>query len=431
LDTVLGLSLTPTTVGLVLVEGQDADGATLEHEAFEVRPGSGITAVATSEQAAAAVLRTRTLAATRGQRLHSVGVTWTDDAAAEASLLLESLSESGLQTVIPVPLLDASEALARGIGPVIGYEKTAVCVIEPEGVTAMVVDARNGPIQTAVSPTLDGDDGLISWLGEVFDRGDWHPEGLVVVGSGHDLDGRNLDAMTALLEQALSIPVFAPDEPQLALARGAALASAQNFEYTLAGAGTVTAGRGRPWWLSNTGAATMLVAGVLTFVVSLSLAVGLQLLPDKNSRVEHRDVANTAGTPAVIKPPAPAALEVTPVASPPAPIPQAPPPLPAEVPLAPAPPVEALTIADSPPPPPASIPDGQPADPPAAAPVVPAPPPPAVDPAPVPAMPTKQPSFLRRVLDHVPLIGHGNDPQDQVPQDPGSVYPPPGNFPPQ
>ncbi|MDT5398216.1 MAG: hypothetical protein QOK33_1447, partial [Mycobacterium sp.] len=34
-DAVLGLSVTPTSVGLVLVEGHDADGATVDHEAFE------------------------------------------------------------------------------------------------------------------------------------------------------------------------------------------------------------------------------------------------------------------------------------------------------------------------------------------------------------------------------------------------------------
>ena len=30
MDAVLGLSMTPTTVGLVLVEGQNADGATMD-----------------------------------------------------------------------------------------------------------------------------------------------------------------------------------------------------------------------------------------------------------------------------------------------------------------------------------------------------------------------------------------------------------------
>src|SRR3954466_1597956 len=75
-DAVLGLSMTPTSVGLVLVEGQDADGATMDREAFDVYEGS----IQTSEQATAAVLRTEAHAANRGLRLNSIGVTWSEDA---------------------------------------------------------------------------------------------------------------------------------------------------------------------------------------------------------------------------------------------------------------------------------------------------------------------------------------------------------------
>jgi hypothetical protein len=56
-DAVLGLSVTPSAVGLVLVEGQDADGATMDHDAFEVGFRGRRSAAQTSEQAAAAVLR--------------------------------------------------------------------------------------------------------------------------------------------------------------------------------------------------------------------------------------------------------------------------------------------------------------------------------------------------------------------------------------
>ncbi|MEX3742302.1 hypothetical protein ABFW12_29100, partial [Mycolicibacterium porcinum] len=36
-DAVLGVSLTPSTVGLVLVEGSEADGATVDHNALDIR----------------------------------------------------------------------------------------------------------------------------------------------------------------------------------------------------------------------------------------------------------------------------------------------------------------------------------------------------------------------------------------------------------
>ena len=225
MDAVLGLSVTPSAVGLVLVEGQDADGATMDRDAFEVGSRGRSSALQTSEQAAAAVLRSEAIAATRGHRLHSIGVTWSDDADTEASLLLKSLTDSGFDNVVPVRLPEATEALARGIAEVIGYGTTAVCVLEPETVIALIVHLRDGAVQTSVNHRIVTEEHLIRWLSTVFTRADWQPEALVMVGSGGD------DELMPILEDALSVPVFAPAEAQLALARGAALASAQNVDF--------------------------------------------------------------------------------------------------------------------------------------------------------------------------------------------------------
>jgi hypothetical protein len=126
LDTVLGLSLTPAAVGWVVVEGHDADGAIVDHDDFEVHTGGPMRAVATSERVTAAVLGAQASAAQRDHRLHLIGVTWSDDAAAEAALLVESLADAGFDNVVPIQLLRAAEMLARGIAPIDGYDKTAV-----------------------------------------------------------------------------------------------------------------------------------------------------------------------------------------------------------------------------------------------------------------------------------------------------------------
>ena len=131
-DAVLGLSMTPTAVGLVLVEGHEADGATMDRDAFAVHTSDRDNSVHTVQTGGGAVRRTQTLANACGRRLQSIGVTWTDEADTEASLLLESLTESGFDNVVPVRLPAATDALARGIADVIGYETTAVCAIEPE-----------------------------------------------------------------------------------------------------------------------------------------------------------------------------------------------------------------------------------------------------------------------------------------------------------
>jgi hypothetical protein len=336
-DAVLGLSVTPSAVGLVLVEGQDADGATMDRDAFEVGFRGRSTAVQTSEKAAAAVMRSEAIAATRGHRLHSIGVTWSDDANTEASLLLKSLTESGFDNVVPVRMPEATEALARGIAEVIGYDTTAVCVLEPETVITLIVHLRNGRVQTAVNHVIVTEEELIRWLSGVFTRADWQPQALVVVGSGGD------DELMPILEDALSVPVFAPAEAQLALARGAALASAQSADLVFSDDAHHYApdhGEDRPIahrrkQLAQTGPLALLVAGVLTFTVSASVAVSLQLAPKK-------DVATFEPRPAAkISPETPAAVShlQPPVSIPPAPMVEAlPPPAPEAPPVEVAPP---------------------------------------------------------------------------------------------
>ena len=155
MDAVLGLSVTPTSVGLVLVGGQDGDGITLDGDGFEVRRPS--TAVQTSERAAAAVRRTEAFAADHGRRVHSIGVTWSDDADTEASLLLKSLSDSGFDNIVPVRLSEATDALARQIAQILGYQTTAICVIEPEQLIALVVSVdewSESSVQTAVNHSI-------------------------------------------------------------------------------------------------------------------------------------------------------------------------------------------------------------------------------------------------------------------------------------
>ena len=196
----------------------------MDRDAFEVGVRGRSSAVETCEQAAAAVLRSEAIAATHGHRLHSIGVTWSDDANTEASLLLKSLTDSGFDNVVPVRMPEATEALARGIAEVIGYDTTAVCVLEPETVIALIVHLGDGAVQTSVNHRIDTEEDLIRWLSTVFTRADWQPQALVMVGSGGD------DELMPILEDALSVPVFAPAEAQLALARGAALASTQNVD---------------------------------------------------------------------------------------------------------------------------------------------------------------------------------------------------------
>jgi hypothetical protein len=313
LDTVLGVSVTPTTVGWVLAEGHGADGTILDHYELKLRGGRGVRAVSTAEQVADEVLEVDAMAGASDRRLRVIGVTWTDEASAEAALLLEALTHAGFDNVVPIRFLEAVETLARAVAPVIGYEQTAVCILDHEWANVVLVDAHDGETRTAVKHVRGGFDGLTSWLSGMFDRSGWRPSGVLIVGS--DLD---ISALSQQLEKALPVPVFAQTMAQVTVARGAALAAAASTEFTddqllVATAGEPAPTPTRPRKFSYAGAVTALAAGAITFVTSLSLAVGLQLAPDNASgRAKHR--VHTSST---IQPPVEAA--VAPQAPPPAP----------------------------------------------------------------------------------------------------------------
>lgn len=267
--------MTPTSLSVVIVGGGNEPVGS-GNSVLEL-PAQGTDGWSTTARATAAV---EAIAATRGERLTSIGVTWSDDADAEASLLMSSLTESGFDNVVPVRLPEATEALARGMAEVIDCRTTAVCVIEPDTAIALIVHADDGAVQTAVNHGIDSDESLIGWLSTVFARADWQPEALVLVGSAG-----GFDSVHPRLEEALSVPVFAPAEAPLALARGAALASTHTAGLPLDSTPLFSsAGSGRhaaaaPRVSPARVFAGLLVAGVVSFVVSGSVALAVQLSP--------------------------------------------------------------------------------------------------------------------------------------------------------
>lgn len=375
--------MTPTSVGLVLVEGNEGDGTAVEHDAFEI---------ASSDDAAAAIMRSEALAATRGLRLKSIGVTWSEDVGREASMLMRTLSESGFDNIVPVALPEATEALARGIADALGYRTTAVCAIEPDTVIALIVhnmEIADGAVHTAFNHSIDSDDSLISWLSTVFTRADWQPEALVVVGSAGDFG-----EVMRRLQDALSVPVFSPAEAELALARGAAMASAHTAEFELPEPYDFGDVLGSGYWGENTTAygaevanrsetalrrrpaalpLTMLITGSVTFVASVSMAVTMQFLPERHIQAVPAAVTVQNQAPQVASPP-PVAVPAVPVV-PAAPAPESV----TEVPVAvPVPVVEQAPLEQAPAPEEAQVAAVPPVDdqPSAAQPVEAAPPPP-------------------------------------------------------
>ena len=389
MDTVLGLSLTSSSVGWVLVEGRDADGSILDHDDFEVAPTAGVQAVYTSEQASAAVLHAQAAAVGFDQRLHVVGVTWGDESAAESALLLESLTDAGFDNVVPIRLHDACDVLARAIAPVVGYDKAAVCVLDGESTIVVMVDTCDDEPQTAIKQLSGGPGHLVHWLTALFDRSSWQPGGIVIVGADEELD-----ALSRRLKQTVPVPVITQTGAELALARGAALASAHSTEFTdtemVEAVDSWKRGQEASRQHSYAGALTMLAAGAVTFVASLSLAIGPHLVPDRGTGPVQPVVHRAAPAPVAVAPAPPLAAVKAPAARP------APQPAPAKE---PAPAVQPQTVSAQQAQ--ADLPAAQPAPPPAPPPPVAPPPPPEPNPHPL----------LTKLLERL----HGQAPDQQPP----------------
>lgn len=221
MDIVLGVSMTPTTVRMVLVEGEKADGVTVDHDVFDISAVDGSATPSAAEQVVAAVLGTQESAAAGGHRLTSIGVAWSDHA--EAAALREALAARGLDDVMLVSELHAAGALAQAVGRRVGYDTTALFFIERDTATMAVVQTDDGSVVKVLSRDLHNADAMatLTEMALTVDGQDSPPQGMFLIGSGVDIS-----ELKAHLDKLLRLPVHAPEESDLALCRGAALAAA-------------------------------------------------------------------------------------------------------------------------------------------------------------------------------------------------------------
>ena len=387
MDLVLGLSMTSRALRWVLVEGTTGEGAPIDRGAQDITDSATfdadrlLEALLDDDEAVAA------------SRLHAIGVTWSSEAEAAASILLEALAARGLDNVVAVSEIEAAEALASGIADIAGYHDVAVCIVEPDAAVVAVVNAEGvtaDRIDTADAVELSG--GVIATL----DLDDRPPDAIFVVGSD------DLEPTVSSLADTAESPVISAAEADMALARGAALASAMAVNTLDAQA--VSA---RPHRMSRISALTSVIAAaVVTFVVALSVAVGLRLTPDSGPAQVNN-----------------AADEKAQVAIPPSVARAAPRPRPPAVPLANALPLVALTKVVAAPPPvyePIARPPAAPPPAPAYVPP-PAPPPPVYVPPPVPnyvppPVTYPKPRLRDRIIERIPIINRFHEPELQYPR---------------
>jgi hypothetical protein len=206
---------------MVLVEGEGAGGVTVDQVDFDAAADTA--AVAAADQVIAAILGTRESAADSGYQLTSSGVTWTDQA--EAAALRNALAAREIENVVLVSAFTAAAALAQAVGSATNCARTALLFVEPTTATLAVVDTSDGSIADVHrQPLPQGDDAALAELAAMASSAESmkaRPEAVFLVGSGVDIP-----LIKPVVEAATSLSVTAPEEPEMALARGAALASA-------------------------------------------------------------------------------------------------------------------------------------------------------------------------------------------------------------
>ena len=440
MDIVLGVSMAPTVVRLLLIEGENADGVTVEQDNFEVgAAGEPPPPGAAADRVIDAIIGTREGAVEGGYRLTSAGVTWTDPAGVGA--LRDKLAARDVGGVMLVSPLLAAAALAQTVGFSLGYQHIAMLFVEPASATLAVVDVADGsivdlhrqPVEVRPGASQRAIEGAIAaqlatMLAGLHARKS-RADGVFLIGCGTDIV-----PIKPALEAVTALDVIAPEEPDMALARGAALASANAplfasstaaLAYALdPGTGEMSPRALGPTYLDVSANADlgedalaysalgdederrprrtpfMLAGSALAAVLAVAAGVGVLSLtsdrpPDRlgtaarpSPPAQAPSPPPQAQLPAPSSPPAPPTPEAPPpteVAAPPTPLPtaeQAPPPTPNVAPIAPAPVHRApppRAPAPAPvrqaPPPPAAPPPAAPPPPPPAAPEVPARPP--------------------------------------------------------
>lgn len=217
MDIVLGVALAPDSVRIVLLQGESADGATIDENEFALSGGDSPT-ISASDRAVAAIVGTRDDANGAGITLSSVGVACTDQL--EAAALRDALTAHKVENVMLVSAFVAAAALAQSIGTARGYDSMAMLLVEPDLATLAIVETSDGSVTDVRTAPLHGPDVLADMVAGL-DNGEAHPGGLTIIGHGVDVA-----AIKSGLQEATALTVSAPEEPETALARGAALASA-------------------------------------------------------------------------------------------------------------------------------------------------------------------------------------------------------------
>ena len=187
MDIVLGVSMAPTSVRMLLVEGENANGVTVEDNQFSFAAADDAATLSAADQVISAILGTREGATEAGHALTSTGVTWTDPV--DAAALRDALATRKVENVMLVSSFMAAAALAQTVGCTVGDAHTALLFLEPDTATLAVIDSADGSISDVHKELMSGGHSVAELAEMVagLEALETRPQSVFIVGSGVDV----------------------------------------------------------------------------------------------------------------------------------------------------------------------------------------------------------------------------------------------------
>jgi hypothetical protein len=205
----------------VAVAGPVARLALIESGAHSVIDESVVDlAVDPIEKLTETVVGTNRLLADQDHRLVATRLCWSD--LRRAGQLRQALDDSGVQNVAVLSAEQAAMALARNLSGAQGQRGSAVLLLDDQTAKLSILGADGVTAKAVGAEPLDGSD-AVTVAGTLLGRLGEEPggaDGVYVIGTSSDAT-----AVVDELRARSSLPLEVPDDPEFAIARGAAMAA--------------------------------------------------------------------------------------------------------------------------------------------------------------------------------------------------------------
>jgi hypothetical protein len=220
-DVVLGVSVKDKEGRLALVGAGDDSRAVIDQCLIDLAGAEASAGADPTDEIATTILGTRQQLADNHHRLVATRVCWSGRQ--DLNALRAKLVRAGVDDVTVLSESQAATALVRESARSAGHDRSALLLLADDTATLSIVAPDDSPTTVVGAEDLDGADAA-TVCSELIDRLRQAPgaaDDVVIVSSQRDTA-----AVIDELQATSAMPVSVPEQPDFAIARGAALAGA-------------------------------------------------------------------------------------------------------------------------------------------------------------------------------------------------------------